>query len=70
MNLIVIDNQSSNKMKKQSTVYLFIVVILMIFWGLFGFMEGDGFFGGIAKQIYVIADFILLIFFLFVKNYQ
>ncbi len=33
----------------------------MILWGIFGLIEGDGFFGGIGMQIDAIGDIVSLV---------
>lgn len=38
--------------------YIAIAIVFMIVWGVFGLIEGEGFFGGIGMQIDAIGDII------------
>jgi hypothetical protein len=46
-------------MKKSE--FISIAIGIVIIWGITGLFKGDGFFGGITKQIDAIGDFISLI---------
>ena len=49
-----------NKNKKGSDMQWFVpvAIFLMVIWGITGLFQGDGFFGGIGKQVDAIGDII------------
>ncbi len=48
-------------MKEEFKGYIGIAIFLMVIWGVFGLIGGDGFFGGIGMQIDAIGDIVSLV---------
>jgi len=48
-------------MREEFKGYIGIAIFLMVLWGIFGLIGGDGFFGGIGQQIDAIGDIVSLI---------
>lgn len=48
-------------MNEEYKNYLYIVIGLLIFWGIIGFISGYGFFGGIRVSIWAIGELIIYI---------
>jgi hypothetical protein len=48
-------------MNEKLKEYLTIAIFFIVLWGIFGLLSGDGFFGGIGKQIDAIGDIVSFI---------
>ena len=47
-------------MKKELKGFIGIAAFILILWGIFGLISGNGFFGGIGKEIDAIGDLVAL----------
>jgi uncharacterized membrane protein len=48
-------------MKEELPAEVQVAIGLMVMWGIFGLVRGDGFFGGILLQIDAIGDIVSLV---------
>lgn len=48
-------------MRKEIKGILGVVIFLMVIWGLFGLVDGEGFIGGIGTQIDAFGDIVSLV---------